>query len=882
MGGLCGCVKLNISDDDYDEFILNYIKSFKGEPTKCSILSITEKHKSISPILIDLDFRSTSSTRLYTQDLIINFIEKLLEIVLGYVVIDDDVTEVFVLEKSYPRPVQSHREQLYKDGIHIVLPSIVTSPKYQYAIRNDFIQCYDDFFESVSITPISQVYDEAVIHKNNWFMYGSMKPDETNPWLLTHISSIDRNCKIFNHKPVANPYLSKFVSLLSIRNKKTECMYTTKEIVPVIHTFYDESASHATTNNKPSILTKLDLTEADFETVKALVFVLNKTRADNYNDWIRVGWCLHNLIFYENDDRLYLDLWIEFSKQSPKYRSGECEMHWRKMHDDGLRIGTLHKWAKEDNPQEYEIIVRKNITHLIYSCSHNEFDVAMLVKLMFSNHFVSVAKNKWYVCDEKSNRWVLDNGDALSIKIATDVYNELVKACKRLYDCFQNETESEEKKNKLYEAAKRIETLSKALKTTKFKRNVLSECEIVMRDTTFPLKLDSNRHLLAFINGVVDLNSKSFRSIQPDDFISRYCEYDYISWVDLHKRSSMQSDIQWMFDFFTKIFPNDEVRNWKLQQFAQTLGGYQYTNAFFNEVGTGSNGKTQLFIYLKACFGNYFVSLNVNALIHDHNYNQGDPFLAETLNARIVVASEASENVKYNDGFIKAITGGDTVKVRMLHSNDVITIQPTFMLYLLTNNVPAFNGNDGGMTRRIKITRYTSKFLETAIKDDYKNSIFMGVSQKDLSNRFIQTRAVLMSYLIHIYDNNYKFTTPHEVIQWTKEVIAYNNVYDCFISTCFQQGCDTDFIKMMELKNTFKTYIEWFNKKHYTKHKYNKLAFEEEMYKRVGMPKRGYLGRKEDGKKNQPHTCYMGFKLNYDFSLQDPGDDNDDVDLLEI
>lgn len=876
-GGLCNYMKFHIPDQDYDDFLYHYVKSFKENPTQSSILCITEKHKPFGPVVIDLDFRSSTPNRIYTLDLITNFVEKFVEIINGYVSIPDDITDVYILEKTGPRPIPSQREQLYKDGIHIVIPSIVTTPKYQYAFRNDFLQCYDDIFDTVSITPASHVFDEAVIHKNNWFMYGSMKPDETNPWLITYIASIDRNCKVISVMPVSNPYLAQFVSIMSIRNKIEECTYTNKEITSSIHNVNDDSVSHASTlNTKPSILQKLDIQDTDFETVKALVQLLNPKRAEDYHDWIRVGWCLHNIICHEGDDKLYLDLWIDFSKQSSKYKSGECEVHWHKMHDDGIRVGSLLKWAKDDNPSEYIKIVSRNIRRQIYLCEHNEFDVAMLTKRMFSNVFVSVGKNKWYICDEESNRWILDSGDSLSIKIATDVFNEFMKAVKDLSACAQNASDEQLQKRYL-DIASKVQGIAKSLKSTKFKRNVLSECEVLMRDATFALKLDSKKHLLAFNNGVVDLNTKLFRDIQPDDYISRYCEYDYKSWDELQKQPQTQSDIEWMFDFFRKVFPCDIVRNWKFQQFAQALGGHQYTNAFFNEVGSGSNGKTQMFNYLKSCFGSYYVTLNVNALIHDHSYNHGDPFLAETVNARLVVASEASENVKYNDGFIKAITGGDTVKVRMLHSNDVITIHPTFMLYLLTNNVPAFNGNDGGMTRRIKITRYISKFMEDTLQDNVQTNTYKSISQNDLENGFIQTRPILMSYLVDRYVQHYQFIIPDAINQWTKEIIASNNIYDCFITTCIQKtGVQTDYFQMKSVCSLFQEYLRSFNKEKHTKHKYDKSQLEEHIIRNIGpYLNRGYIETRDKLRVTveQPRRVYIGYKLNHFYDLVEDSDD---------
>ncbi len=74
-----------------------------------------------------------------------------------------------------------------------------------------------------------------------------------------------------------------------------------------------------------------------------LVTQLSKDRVNNYNKWIRVGWVLHNT----NYD--LLPVWIEFSKNSKKYKKGECEKLWSKMKNTGYNINSLKNWIKEDN-----------------------------------------------------------------------------------------------------------------------------------------------------------------------------------------------------------------------------------------------------------------------------------------------------------------------------------------------------------------------------------------------------------------------------------------------------------------------------------------------------------------------------------------------------
>lgn len=78
--------------------------------------------------------------------------------------------------------------------------------------------------------------------------------------------------------------------------------------------------------------------------VKHFSSQLSTTRSDNYANWINLGHCFYNI------HPSLLNLWIDFSKQSSKYKDGECALLWEKMsyHVKGFTMGSLVFWAKED------------------------------------------------------------------------------------------------------------------------------------------------------------------------------------------------------------------------------------------------------------------------------------------------------------------------------------------------------------------------------------------------------------------------------------------------------------------------------------------------------------------------------------------------------
>ena len=104
--------------------------------------------------------------------------------------------------------------------------------------------------------------------------------------------------------------------------------------------------------------------DQNLEYVNELVLnCLSETRADRFDDWIKVGILLHNI------DYTLLQTWINFSQKSPKFKEGECEEKWDKLPvssnkqnntvNPELCIGSLIYWSKEDNYDKYKEIHNK-------------------------------------------------------------------------------------------------------------------------------------------------------------------------------------------------------------------------------------------------------------------------------------------------------------------------------------------------------------------------------------------------------------------------------------------------------------------------------------------------------------------------------------------
>ena len=341
--------KYYIASEDIETFTSLYKESVRQGRR----LYLTERHRDIGPVVIDLDFRQSDNIRKYTKQHIKGILYELMKVLDEYVSIESG-TELYVLEKGDgPRPTKSNG---YKDGIHIIMPTIVTKPNMQHYLRyttmknigNDILHdCkYDNAYDDI--------YDEAVIERNGWLMYGSNKPDETNKWSLTQVYRYENGSIV--EADDRNKYTSdELVEMFMLRNKYDSSKL--KLDVPAIPT---DTKSVTSIPQSSASATVRVLRDAEKQQITALVNMLNISRATDFNKWMKVGWCLHNISID------FLQTWKEFSKQSTQYDEVECERLWNKMiyRTDGIKEGSLHMWAKEDNKEEYiQLMVSQNSQH---------------------------------------------------------------------------------------------------------------------------------------------------------------------------------------------------------------------------------------------------------------------------------------------------------------------------------------------------------------------------------------------------------------------------------------------------------------------------------------------------------------------------------------
>lgn len=769
---------------------------------------LTEKHRHISPILIDMDFRFSDAESIHERRHNNSHLHSIVYVygcaLRRLLNISGDHIDFYVMEKTQPTRTKTG---IVKDGIHIVVPGVVTRSSVQYILRREVLSQLSEVLSDLNlVNSIEDVVDESVIERNNWMMYGSKKPCG-EPYRVSRIVrfnlELEEVSDVREHDIRASrqcEHADEYIELLSIRNKYDETSIAPERMceVDAQQALMDDKQRRrdaqklvmsSTANSRSNMCENL-------ESVQKLVGILSLERAVSYMSWIRLGWCLRNI-----DHRL-LGAWIAFSKQSDKYTDGECEKLWDYMRPGGLGIGTLHMWAKQDNDEQYRQIIRKDLTDLIVRCtSGTHHDVARVIYHMYKYDYVcaSIRNKCWY--EFRDHRWrQSDCAYTLRKKISNEVVREFLSVAMHYNQMSLSLGTTEMEAERFSDIAQKLNTLCLKLKTTNFKENVMKECCEFFYHEKFEEKLDSTCHMIGFENGVFDLDSLEFREGRPDDFVSFSTGINYVPY------DATDPSLAQIQDFLEKVLPNKNVREYVLCVLAGALNGHIREERFHVWTGSGSNGKSKTIELFEKSFGDYCCKFPVTLLTQKRAAsNAASSEIARAKGKRFGVLQEPSEDEKLNIGLMKELTGGDKIMTRKLYSEPQ-EWKPQWTLALLCNHLPNVPSDDGGTWRRIRVVEFNSRFVENPLPSK-ANEFPM---DQELSKKFDSWKEPFMSLLIDIYKRNMnkRLVEPEEVTACTREYQKNNDHMADFVDTCLERVDDQNsFVMVNDIFQEFKDWI---------------------------------------------------------------------------
>jgi P4 family phage/plasmid primase-like protien len=873
----------NISDANTAEFMKKYYKHvFINKKQEY----LTEKQLiENGPIMVDIDLRYDSSVdaKQHTEDHIVDavmlYADKISELMN---ITEGAAIDVFIMEKDNVNKL----EDKTKDGIHLIF-GIKTHKAIQVILRQRVMTELRVIWEDLPITNTwDEVLDEGITKGYvNWQLYGSRKPGHQaymikNHLILTYggksegwvpekqdiesfsteknMMKLSARCTSYpsfemNEKIAADFETAKKSLDRSSVQKKYKLKVVSKDANINMSLNYGDINSEETLDAMIENLFE-DIGPCNYRIKETHQFTMSLPASyygpGSYNKWIRVGWALAN-----TSSKLFLT-WIKFSCQAGcrdtlKGSNGKFDWTcvkelyetWNKFtfsNVDNLTHRSIMFWCKVDARAKYDEIHKNTIDYFIEQTvqTATDFDLASVLYNMYKDDFVcvSIKNNIWY--EYINHRWFeIDSGNTLRLFISKDMHREYNK---RMSECVEKLTrldQNSEKHTELGNYIKKLAEICTLLKRTNSKNNIMREARELFYDKTFIEKLDQNPYLLCFNNYVIDFKNKCHRKGQPDDYISKCTNIDYVVY-DTVKQERVITEIE---EFMCQLFPEVELRDYMWEHLASCLIGTNSNQTFNIYKGSGRNGKSKLVELMGKGLGSYKGTVPITLITQKRNtIGSTSSEVAQLMGIRYAVMQEMSKGDKMNEGIMKEITGGDPIQARALFK-DTVTFIPQFKLVVATNVDFEDTSNDDGTWRRMRYIDFKSKFLEKPYEDEIKfprsECPYQFPIDKSLDSKFEDWAPVLMAMLVK------KAYESQGIVKDCKTVMANSDQHreklDYFTEFAKDKIKQTsgEKIKKTELIETFKL---WFTTNYGNKGIPKGKEITEFMDKRFGVYNKGW------------------------------------------
>jgi len=855
----------NISLEDTPMFHKLYHKSVFVDK-KFEFLTEAQ-YKEAGVILIDLDlkYKSDIDERQHTETHIVDILQVYLKHIAALMKVKDKTEfPIWVLEKPHMNTSLPH---ITKDGIHVVI-GIHMPRVLQMMLRERVLTDIQEVFQDLELeNDIDNVVDISVTRGGLWQMYGSRKPGheayqlvyyynaeyENNEWSaldvvdISQINQLELIGKISARNnshivyEVSDEAISEYTKRKnSIKNKKVR-----KPLVSMDAGFY-QTIDYSKVNNKEQLdelqknfIGALTTKDHKLKETHQFTMILSEKYYNNYDEWLRVGFALHN-----TDPRLFLS-WLYFSSQSDKFNFDDIPSHWsmwKNMRDDGVTDRSIMYWARECNPAEYDKIRKETIDYFIEDSVGRKTDHSMALVLynMFKGQYVcaSIKHKTWF--EFENHKWIeIDSGTTLREKISTSlagVFSKKMWLIKEALTSGEIETQEQQAQNSKLAT---LLSLAQKMGNVDGKNKIMREAQELFYDRDFMDKLDANPYLLHFKNGIFDFHEKVFRDGRSDDYISLSTNHNYVAFETenpSHVQHAKEINL-----FFEHVFVDNELRRYMWEHLASTLIGTNENETFNIYNGCGRNGKSKIVDFMSKVLGQLKGVVPISLVTRKRGESgKASPEIAALRGIRYAVMQEPSKNDKINEGQMKELTGGDTIQARALFK-DPIEFKPQFKLVVCTNNLFDIESNDDGTWRRIRVCEFLSKFKKKP-SEDPKDREFKGIHPTKLLSKFDEWLPVFTSMLID------KCLKTMGVVEDCEMVLRASNKYrgsQDYLGKFFLEAIKKDDGGVLTLSHAYGSFSEWYTNMGYGRKVPKRPELRGQLEKKLGIyPKGGWRGYK--------------------------------------
>lgn len=498
------------------------------------------------------------------------------------------------------------------------------------------------------------------------------------------------------------------------------------------------------------------------EKISLFLNLVSDKRANNFADWLDIGAAISHLSTHYkyrsiedavNADFDYtqdgLNMWKEFTKNGNTFTDEDCERHWSEiLNEDAVTTAnTIEYFAIKDNKNHYDKCMANKREEAINIAISNptHLNVGHVFKLIFPYEYVCTGvgpKDKWYYFNKVS--WESNGIEKITQailgtfrKIFVDRQNSAINARERAHVIADSK-----KYAASIEEITQINKLLNKIGDNTFINKLIRTMSSMYFSRNFKKLQNTLLYVTAFKNCVIDV--RTGKAIPRDGKPEDYCTYS--SKIDYKSLSYDHPDVMAADKYMKEVFRNKERREFMYRFFASLFIASNTDKIVPIWKGLGNNSKSVLIRLLNYAFGSYIDKISTSVLTEKRTgSDSATPALIRVMGKRLVVAQEPDKNDPIRGGTMKELSGGDTIAARELYQagSESETVQPTFILGLMTNHKLNMLTDDQAVWERVVLINFDSRWVKPEkCPADYETQMKLGLFPIDTNfDRFLPSIA---------------------------------------------------------------------------------------------------------------------------------------------
>lgn len=398
----------------------------------------------------------------------------------------------------------------------------------------------------------------------------------------------------------------------------------------------------------------------------------------------------------------------------------------------------------------------------------NDSNVSMLFFYIYSKDLIyDKLSKKWYVL----NKYGIYDYDPNNTGYTKKIFSLYGKIDNKYIEIHKNEENDETKLKIKKNYSKGYDFIRKSKNISNMIDFVKPYFERDMGD----LFNNVNNKIIAFKNGVYDIEKKIFRLAKPEEYIIITTGYNY--------KEAEQKYINEVMDILSTIMPNKDNMDYLLKSISLGLLNENITEEFYIWKGCGGNGKGLLAALLYSTLGHYCGTLDINYLAktkEGQHANAADPQLSSLQYCRLVISTEPEKDINLRTARLKLLSGRDKIKTRELY-RDCFEFTPRFNIIIQTNDSPQIDGTDGGIIRRLRKIHFETIFVNSPNPKN-KNE---RKGDPELKNKIMldEYKSAFFKILVDYYNLFVKegLIMPQGIKKFTSEYLEENDPVEEFV-----------------------------------------------------------------------------------------------------